>query len=205
MKKAMATVLMGILIVTFLKATGQKQDAEELKATLRGAIFSGNIDEARAAIKAGVDINYYFDIGASRGLTPLIWAVFWNRVGIAGLLIDAGADVKVTNEGLTLLHIASIRDNDNDAKALTELLIAKGLDVNAKATGMRENEGSTPLHGAASKGNVAVAEVLIKNGAEVNAILSYYGETPLDIAIRKEHKEMADLLRKHGGKSARDK
>ncbi|NOR53993.1 MAG: hypothetical protein GQ536_07900 [Candidatus Aminicenantes bacterium] len=203
MKKAMAIGLLAILVVTFLMAAGQEQDVEELRGTLRGAIFRGDIDEAREAIKAGLDVNYKFDIGVMRGITPLIWAVFWNRRGIAELLIDAGADVKVTNEGLTLLHIASIRGNDNKAKALTELLIAKGLDVNAKAKGSRENEGSTPLHGAAGKGNIKVVEVLIKNGANVNARSQYSGSTPLDVAIQKGHKELADLLRKHGGKSGR--
>ena len=45
-----------------------------------------------------------------------------------------------------------------------------------------------------------VAELLITKGADVNA-RDAGGGTPLDQAIRHKHPEIADLLRKHGGKS----
>ncbi len=197
MKKAIAIGLMAILLVTFLMATAQKNQ-EFTWPTLKN-----NIDEVKRLIRDGVDVNGKFDIGPNRGLTPLILAVKWGKADIGKLLIDAGADLNVTMDGLTLLHIAALCFYDNEAKAVTELLIAKGLDVNAKAEGSGENEGSTPLHGAAGKGHIAMAEVLIKNGAEVNARSQYSGSTPLDVAIKKGHKEMADLLRKHGEKSGR--
>ena len=197
MKKAMAIGLLAILVVAFLMATTQKAK------DFYWPILKDNIDEVKRLIKDGVNVNEKFDLGRSRGLTALICAVRGGNADIGQLLIDAGADVNVTSEGLTLLHIAALCFYDNEAKAVTELLIAKGLDVNAKAKGSRENEGSTPLHGAAGKGHIAMAEVLIKNGAEVNARSQYSGSTPLDVAIKKGHKELADLLRKHGGKSGR--
>ncbi len=195
MKKAMTIVLLAILLVTFLMATAQKSQ-EFTWPTLKN-----NIDEVKRLIRDGVDVNGKFNIGPNRGLTPLILAVKWGKADIGKLLIDAGADLNVTMDGLTLLHIATLCINDNEAKAVTELLIAKGLDVNAKATA--EGKGTTPLHAAAGKGHVAMAEVLIKNGAEVNARSQYSGSTPLDVAISKKHEEMVDLLRKHGGKSGR--
>lgn len=200
MKKAMTIVILTILVVTFSMATAQK--AEELG----WPCLKGNIDAVKKLIKAGVDVNKKFSFGKIRNATALIIAVRGGYADIGKLLIDAGANVNVTADGLTLLHIATLCINENKAKAVTELLIAKGLDVNAKATGEsnRENDGSTPLHGAAGKGHVTVAEVLIKNGAKVNARSQYSGSTPLDVAIRKGHKEMTDLLRKHGGKQARE-
>ena len=46
-------------------------------------------------------------------------------------------------------------------------------------------------------GHAEVAELLIANGADVNAWDGY--ETPLDVSD--DESETADLLRKHGGKT----
>jgi ankyrin repeat protein len=54
------------------------------------------------------------------------------------------------------------------------------------------------LHLAAWKGHFETAELLIAAGADVNAKMED-GDTPLDLA--KGHPEIADLLRKHGGKT----
>ena len=57
----------------------------------------------------------------------------------------------------------------------------------------------TPLHSAADGGHTEVAELLIANGADVNA-KDYDDKTPLDRA----DDEIADLLRKHGGKTGEE-
>ena len=46
-------------------------------------------------------------------------------------------------------------------------------------------------------------ELLIGKGLDVNA-KDEDGDTPLDWAISRKHPETADLLRKHGGKTARE-
>jgi len=56
------------------------------------------------------------------------------------------------------------------------------------------------LHYAAAWGHKEAAELLIAKGANVNA-KNDDGETPLDWAIIRKHTEIADLLRKHGGKT----
>jgi len=75
--------------------------------------------------------------------------------------------------------------------------IAAGTDVNA-----RDNGGSTPLHQAAINGHKEIAELLIANGADVNAKTKSTGKTPLDYAVMGKKTETANLLRKHGGKTA---
>ena len=67
--------------------------------------------------------------------------------------------------------------------------------MNAKA-----DDEWTPLHSAALKGHQEIAELLIAKGADVNA-KDGGGETPLDQAIKYNHTETIDLLRKHGGKT----
>jgi ankyrin repeat protein len=48
-----------------------------------------------------------------------------------------------------------------------------------------------------------IVELLITNGADVNA-KDADGFTPLDTAINSQHTEIADLLRKHGGKTGEE-
>ena len=79
-----------------------------------------------------------------------------------------------------------------------EFVKSTGLDVNAK-----DDVGEPALHHAASQGHKEIVELLIAKGADVNAKGS--GTTPLDLAIINGETEIADLLRKHGGKTAEGK
>ena len=98
------------------------------------------------------------------------------------------------NGGYTPLHDPV----DEGHKKIVELLIAKGAGVNAK-----DEDGRTPLHEAHNK---EIAELLIAEGADVNAKSEddFRGTTPLDAAIRFRQTEIADLLRKHGGKTSEE-
>jgi len=109
--------------------------------------------------------------------------------------LAAGADVNATDDryGRTPLSFAAA----NDYKELIELLIAEGADVNANS------KIGTPLHAAAFWGQKEIAELLIANGADVNAKISD-GNTPLYFAIWRQHPEITDLLRKHGGKTGEE-
>ena len=75
--------------------------------------------------------------------------------------------------------------------------------MNAKVGG-----GKTPLHNTIRLGNTEIDELLIDNGADVNAKYDdgINGRTALDIAksCLWRRPETADLLRKHGGKSGEE-
>jgi len=106
--------------------------------------------------------------------------------------LAAGTDVNAKDAGgKTPLHHAA-------TKEIAELLIANGAGVNAK-----DEDGRTPLHEAHNK---EIAELLIAEGADVNAKSEddFRGTTPLDAAIRFRQTEIADLLRKHGGKTGEE-
>jgi ankyrin repeat protein len=227
MKKAIFIVLISIFAVSIQSAPRQK--AQDFLVPILG----GDINEVRRLINAGADVNGKFNFGATGDIPPLFLATMLGQTEICKILIDAGADVHVIIQGMTLLHNVAL--SSGDYKEIAELLIVKGLDVNAKAT-YREARDATPLHVAAGKGNISIAALLIKNGAEVNARVPYngltalhlaardgsekmaellitngaeinakstYEETPFDLAISNEHKELAELLRKHGGVSGK--
>ena len=61
----------------------------------------------------------------------------------------------------------------------------------------------TPLHNAAFGDYKEIVELLISKGVDVNAMSNDASgnQTPLDLA---QDKEVADLLRKHGGKTGEE-
>jgi ankyrin repeat protein len=85
-----------------------------------------------------------------------------------------------------------------DSEAVKEYL-AIGTNVNVKD----EAYGGMPLHFAAFRGRKEVAELLINEGADVNA-KNQADATPLDKAIEKNWDETVSLLRKHGGKTSEE-
>ena len=61
----------------------------------------------------------------------------------------------------------------------------------------------TPLSHAALEGQTEIAELLIAEGADVNAKVND-GTTPLDFTTDEKQTEIADLLRKHGAKTSEE-
>ena len=75
-----------------------------------------------------------------------------------------------------------------DIEAVKQYLAA-GANVNAGGVFR-----ATPLHLAAEYGHKEIAELLITNGADVNAKKAVEGETPLHEAAAYGNKEIAELL-----------
>ena len=113
--------------------------------------------------------------------------------------IAAGTDVNAKGSGGITPLLAAAMEGQNH---IAELLISKGADVNA-----RDDKGMVPLHFAAYMDRKKIVELLIANGADVNArveAVQLKGKTPLNLAITGKHKETADLIRKHGGKTGEE-
>ena len=68
-------------------------------------------------------------------------------------------------------------------------MVNKGADVNVKDT-----YGQTPLHLAASKGQIKVIRCLIENGANVNVTQETTGSTPLHRAASNGQVEVVKCL-----------
>ena len=111
-----------------------------------------------------------------------------NQIEVIGLLIAAGSDIdERTIHGATpLMALANMPNFINER--LLEALIQSGADPSA-----RNNAGMTPLHYAASWGNMTVARFLIMNGAYVNA-RDNNDNTPLTIARQRNNSALVGLL-----------
>ncbi|MGB7934757.1 MAG: ankyrin repeat domain-containing protein [Gammaproteobacteria bacterium] len=72
-------------------------------------------------------------------------------------------------------------------------LVVQGVDINA-----RNIRGYMPLHLAAAKGNSEVVQLLLMNGAEVDAVANGSGCTPLHYAASLGHVELCELLVRYG-------
>ena len=171
-------------------------------------------------------------ISSCRGMngTPLTLSILKKETEIAKYLIKKGAVYEYHSTGLgSLLRRSASEGNFEMVKFLMEenqgkniessdiqdafssavwynrpkiakYLIKKGADCNAK-----DCIGNTPLHTAVEKDFIEVAELLIKNKADVNRRISRIGEegkglTPLGLSIQMKNEKMSKMLRKYGGK-----
>jgi ankyrin repeat protein len=207
-----------------VKPANPKADRLLIDELRKGSKETVNIETVKQAIADGADVNAKMQSGH----TPLQRVAFYDRKEVAELLIDAGANVNAKDEfGFTALDRAVqlkrfetanlLRKQGGkhgkihsaayggDAKGVKEFLAA-GADVNAK-----DKYGRTPLHYATFGGRKEVAALLIDKGAVVN-VKDKKGFTPLDRAViiikgdssedKVAGKEIAYLLRKHGGKTS---
>ncbi len=121
-------------------------------------------------------------------------AIAWD-VPRLRLLLEFGADVETQDTGghNPLYRVANGKGREEAGRAALKLLIEHGANVN-QVTGVG---GMTPLHMAARRGTVAIAEVLLAAGAEVEA-RDTKGETPLRRAVNCGNEDIVRLLLAHG-------
>lgn len=127
-------------------------------------------------------------LGGAGNSLPLIDAVKAGNIDSVRALLKQHADVNAAlPDGTTALHWAA----EANANEVARLLIAAG----AKATANRY--GVTPLTLAATNGNAALVEALLKAGADPNVTVGE-GETILMTAARAGNVETIKALVAHG-------
>ncbi|KAF4990846.1 hypothetical protein FGRMN_8227 [Fusarium graminum] len=119
-------------------------------------------------------------------LTPLHVAAFGGSESVIWLLLSKGADLnKLDASDRTALHCAVASEHIQ----ATQLLLWKI----SRLMNAVDHEKRTVLHYAASQGNVAMAEMLVNWGAEINA-RDRSGQIPLHIAVLQSHEDLAIYL-----------
>jgi uncharacterized protein len=140
LKNNSITVLMSLVLVAILiPACGQNNESNKKTSTkvpeidIHTAVLFNNIEAVRQHIEAGTDIDMKEPFSGS---TPLVSAATFDKTEIAKLLIDAGADLTISNnDGTTPLHAAAFFCRVE----IVQMLI----DANADKT-LRNNFGATP-------------------------------------------------------------
>ena len=125
---------------------------DPLENLLHEAVKIGNIQDVKALILNGVEIN---------AQNRVCYAVFQNMATIVTILLQNGADPNVKDSILsTPLHIAALYG----FLEMVKMLVAKNAEINAN-----DIFGYTPLHQAAMEGHDLVLGILLQNDANISS------------------------------------
>lgn len=155
---------------------------------------TGNLEAIKLLIDKGADVNAIEDFGYGRA-TPVEYAANAGDIESIEFLLSQGVDINniYGDDHTSLLHVMAEDDRNIE---VAKFLLKKGIDVNVK------NEyGSTPLHYAAAEGHkdtVAIIQLLLANGADVNAIAKCDGMTPLHKAVIRGVEKNVEVLLVNG-------
>lgn len=187
---------------------------------LHAAAFARKLDVLELLVGLGADINAQNNVGN----TALINAVLREHQDVIEWAMDHGANINTSNKaGLSALHFAASLGNVH----LVRLLVDLGANTSAitnqqnsvlmnavmnnklgvvqwlvsngamKSINRQNEEGRTPLHVAASKGNLEIVKLLAGLGADLE-IKNNHGNTPLTLAIIFKKYDVVDYLIKLG-------
>ena len=192
-----------VAALTVVRLAPDLTDAGDRDRYFLRSIESGNAKGVADAIRAGADVDKYFDVGKGRRVPGVFYAVATDNPEILRLLLahKAKVDAVLTDrrgsidDGMSPLMAAVNKGN----RKMVELLIAAGADVNHTLSlpkpGRRGKNialaGASALIAAVARRQEETARLLIAAGADVNRTLpnsvfganaSLSGASPLILA-----------------------
>ncbi|KLJ07588.1 hypothetical protein EMPG_16946 [Blastomyces silverae] len=159
-------------------------DSESLRVL--EVVSEGNEDELRLLLDKGVNLR-----AVDRdGQTALHLAVINHHVSLAELLLKAGSNTEAASHGGSKpLYIAAELGN----VAFVNLLLRFSADVESH----NDETGYTAFHQALLNGHADVAEALLENEADIDA-LTPDGHTPLFSAVIHDNLDITEFLLENG-------
>jgi ankyrin repeat protein len=134
--------------------------APSADAPLFHAARAGDAAQVRSLIAGGAGI----DTRDTNGTTPLIAAASGNHVHVAGILIEAGADVNAKDDSEQSAFLIATSEVGDDPRLLVRTLEA-GADVSAT-----DSFDGTGLIRAADRGHVRIVQRLVETDIDVDHI-----------------------------------
>lgn len=151
------------------------------------AIWEENIDIVRMLLGKGAPPNQPGSIlKRKKPSYPVLLAAEKGNLEILTALLNAGASVNQQDtEGFSATHVAAGSPNANCLRTLV-------CDYQADIT-LRLQNGSQPIHAAASRGDAERVQILVDAGADIDS-QNDRGRTPLHWAADAENCEVVELL-----------
>jgi len=160
---------------------------EEIVSSTFKAVKAGNVKAVKGFLEEGNKherVNkYYF----SKRITLIQAAIHHNQPTVVELLIKEGADLNMLSDNKTpLMH--AIQSNNPQ---IVDTLIAAGADLNAL-----NKQKKNCLFYCAKHSTVAMAKVLVDNGAKLN-IKDRKGQTPVQYALKYDNDKVAMFFKNY--------
>lgn len=184
---------LGLLVVALLFGAPMPvlaaAKSKKLNSDLVAAAEAGETQKVKALLHAGAEVN---GKGGEFGWTALMSATREGHLATTKALLEAGAEpnLKTDEGGTAALCLAATHGH----LEVVEALVKAGGDITLKDD-LRWN----PLMCAAGEGQTAAVKTLIQAGSELNE-RDINGDTALGLAVKYEHPETAEVLRKAGAK-----
>lgn len=176
----------------------EKYDIETAKKSLMDSASTGNYEKMSHLLQSGItddskEIHKGLFYSSKYYVTPLYLAAANGHARCVKLLIDHGADVNAKDcFNVTALHTASFKGHllcvelllKAKAKPSVPLKLSSHVPMKSSNFGyeiMPQLSGTTPLHLASAKNHVDCVRILIRFGADINAV-DEKGRTSLYIA-----------------------
>lgn len=186
------------------------QGAEELLTELAEGGCSNSV---RSLVELGVDVN-----GKAGGESPLWCAARGGHLDTVKLLVELGADMHARNPCYDSppLGAANYKGHRHVVEYLLQFApicdavkyggldrVRELLRENPEYVRIRDKDGRTPLHYPYrdTQRGAQIIELLVGHGADTSA-KDNEGRTPAEQMLRKGRKDLAEVLRRHGGDSA---
>ncbi|PGH07632.1 hypothetical protein GX51_01641 [Blastomyces parvus] len=164
----------------------QENDFDSESLRVLEVVSEGNKDELRILLDKGVDLR----ATNHDGQTALHLAVINDHESLAELLLMAGSNTEAaSHSGSKPLYIAAELGNIAFAKLL--------LRFNADVEAYNDETGYTAFHQALLNGHADVAEALLENEADIDA-LTPAGHTALFTAVIHNNLEITEFLLENG-------